>query len=92
MPLIVSLFVAAGLSAASSTEPYVQPPSAPVPAAAATPNVSDGDVVVCKTRAVTGTRFSTRECKTKTEWVNLTREARDFVDRSTHKGCNPNGC
>jgi hypothetical protein len=43
--------------------------------------------MICKSQVQTGTRFSTRICRTKAQWEEQTREARDYVDRQT-TGCN----
>ncbi len=85
MTFIASALTAAALALAAASEGQSTPPAQTIAAAPAstTAPADDGDTVVCKSIEVTGTRFSTRECKTKTQWADITRNARDYVDRST---------
>lgn len=62
----------------------VQAPTTPP---AKVEKASDADQVICKSEAVTGTRFTTRVCRTKGQWEEDAREARDYVNRQT-TGCN----
>jgi cytochrome c5 len=77
-----------GSPAAPSPSPA---PAVIAPAAPATPAATpDGDKIICKTIETTGSRFSTRECATKDQWAERTRQARDFVDANTRLGHCPN--
>lgn len=51
------------------------------------PLEADGQAVICKTIETTGTRFSSRICKTKSEWIAETQAAREFVNKSTSGVC-----
>lgn len=62
-----------------------------VPSSAPTPSADD-QTVVCKTIAVTGTRFPTQECRTKGAWAAQTAAARDFVNKATSGVCTGSVC
>jgi invasion protein IalB len=60
---------------------------APASTPAKVEKTADQDQMICKSQVQTGTRFSTRICRTKAQWEEQTREAREYVDRQT-TGCN----
>ncbi|MFV4649197.1 hypothetical protein ACNJUT_21635, partial [Mycobacterium tuberculosis] len=68
-------------------------PAQPAPDPAAKPAATaKGDTeVVCKTIAVTGTRFGTRQCKSKAEWAAITEAAREYTQKATNPACT-GGC
>lgn len=72
----------------ASTSPQT---TATVPASAA-PVSADDSAVVCKSIAITGTRFPSRQCHTKGEWAAMTAAARDMVDKSTTGHCAGASC
>ena len=93
----MSVLLIIGLAAALQTAPGSDPATAtppPAPAAVA----PDDDKVVCHSRAVTGTRFATKICKTKREWAEQTRHDQDAVNdmqtrsRQMCSGNGPGGC
>jgi hypothetical protein len=55
----------------------------------------DLEVVVCKTRAKTNTRFGTRTCRTRGEWAAIAeqnrREAEDMVGAMRQNPCSAEG-
>ena len=89
MSLIVSFFAAA-LAAAS---PAATPASAPQAVAMAAAPQADEDRIICKSVVATGTRFSTKTCKTKSQWDDAAREAHKFTeDNSSNWGCQSGAC
>ena len=92
----MAYFVVAGVllaqSAVAPTPSPEAPPASPSAAAVASsaPKAPDGDTIVCKTIENTGTRFPTRQCATKDQWAERTRQAREFVDANTRLGHCPN--
>jgi hypothetical protein len=95
--MIVALSLWAGLMAAAPSEAPNAPQAQPAAAAAKPdPGVvvtakSDDQVVTCKSIAVTGTRFPTRQCRTKAEWDGMAASAREFVDKASRPACT-SGC
>ena len=75
--------VAATVAAAQPTS--VSPRETVAPAANAAPAKSsklDGDTMICKSIATTGTRFMTRDCRTKNEWDQLAADSRQLTTDS----------
>jgi hypothetical protein len=64
--------------------------SASAPAAAnSAVEKSDGDRVICKTQAKTGTRFAKKICKTSAQWEAMREEARrSFAEDLQPRGIN----
>ena len=91
--LLCSLLPAAGIadptpSAASTPEPqseHASDASAKAPPAASAPVAADAkqepeDPMICKNRAITGTRFAKKACMPKSEWDAMTAKAeQDFA-------------
>ncbi len=69
------------------------PPAAdPTPHTAQPTDTAKGDnEIVCKTIAVTGTRFGTKQCHTKADWAAQTAAAREFTQKATNPMCGT-GC
>ena len=93
---MISITALAAVFALAAAAPTEAPPASTAPLAVSTPStaapvVDDGDTVVCKRTEVTGTRFSQKVCHTKTDWANMTRDARDMIDHA-RSGCGPKGC
>lgn len=76
---------------AAAPNPDSAPISVGVPATATAPS-SDDEKVVCKTIAVTGTRFGSQICHTKHEWAVEAQAARDFTNRATSGPCTGASC
>jgi hypothetical protein len=97
--MIVLLSVLAALMAPSTVDtPGAPPPPQPAQAApignvnvTAPTQQADDQTPVCKYIAVTGTRFPTRQCRTKAEWTAEAQAARDFVDKASKPPCSA-GC
>ncbi len=87
---IAALSALAG-SVSAAPNPDSAPMSVTVPATA-TPIVADGDKVVCKTIAVTGTRFPEQQCRTKQAWADQVQAARDYVNKATTGPCTGGSC
>ena len=55
------------------------------PGSAATSSAAEGDKLVCKIKARTGTRFPAKTCRTRADWEQITaqhrREASEMIDR-----------
>jgi hypothetical protein len=55
-----------------------------------------GQKIICKERRKTGTRFTTRTCKTADQWDKMAEEhrasAKEMIDRPQIPTCGPNGC
>jgi hypothetical protein len=55
-----------------------------------------GQRVICKEQRKTGTRFTTKTCRTAAQWNKMAEEhraaAKDMVDRPKILACGPNGC
>ena len=78
-----ALMLAAG--PASAADPTPPAATAAAPATMAKPvNVVDGDKVVCKSIAQTGTRFPKKVCLTKSEWFYEHTSAMDAL-RNKHE-------
>ena len=65
--------------------------------AAAVAKADDGDKMICKYRAQTGTRFKTKVCKTAAQWEEMAEQhrvgAKELVDRPQILVCGPQtGC
>jgi hypothetical protein len=72
------------VGSASAADPTPATATTTPPAATAKPvNVIDGDKVVCKTLAQTGTRFTKKVCLTKAEWFYEHTSAMDAL-RNKH--------
>lgn len=86
--LALALMLVAGDAPASN------PPPSPPPASTNTASASDADSqkMVCKTIEVTGTRFPTRECRTKQQWAEMQAAAREYVDKATSGACTGSIC
>ena len=81
-PVLGALMLASGPAWAADPTPTAATTVAP--AAAAKPvNVVDGDKVVCKSIAQTGTRFPKKVCLTKSEWFYEHTSAMDAL-RNNH--------
>lgn len=88
-----------GLAFALLVTPALAQDPAPVDPATATDEAADAgakadmDKVICKKAKVTNTRIKqTRICKTKREWEQMRRDAKDMVDgldRDRHRDMNP---
>ncbi|MHB8284422.1 MAG: hypothetical protein ACYDD1_07075 [Caulobacteraceae bacterium] len=83
------------VAAASLADPAPTPVPTPTPVVAPSTRVSgvsvtaplpDGDKVVCKTTAVTGTRFPTKTCATKAQWAARKQDDRDYLDSMLMEG------
>ena len=71
--------------------------SVPTLPAAAVAKADDGDKMICKYRAQTGTRFKTKVCKTAAQWEEMAEQhragAKELVDRPQILVCGPQtGC
>ena len=68
----------------------------PAGAASTSAKPSDGDTVICRNEEVTGQRFKTRICHTKTQWAALGEYGRSVVEASqmgsSAHTCSGGGC
>jgi hypothetical protein len=74
--VLVSVLGAPAVGWADTTTPPV-----PDVTTSATPGPSDDDIV-CKSEAVTGTRFPTRICQTRRQWKELETSSSDYLSKS----------
>jgi hypothetical protein len=86
MNLIMMMVVVATL-ATQAPAPTPTSVAATTAAAASTP-LKDGDKLVCKSIAVTGTRFTSKVCATKDQWAGRTQDGRDYADHMSRVGLN----
>lgn len=94
MELVAIAFAAAIAAVAPGSAPVSSPrvetPVASTGAAAVATNTPDADAMVCKSIAVTGTRFPTKVCARKSEWAERARSGREYADRMSRVGATPN--
>ncbi|MHB8286241.1 MAG: hypothetical protein ACYDD1_16410 [Caulobacteraceae bacterium] len=74
--LFVAAFVAAGSPPSSTPD---APSPMPQQVASAKP-VDDGDKVLCKTTAETGSHFSSKVCRPKRDWLAMQKAGKDTAD------------
>jgi hypothetical protein len=76
--IAVLAFLAAADPVAAQTAAATQPPAAAAsPAAPAAAKPHDyGDKMVCRSIANTGTRFTSRDCRTQAQWDQLTADSK----------------
>ncbi len=76
------LLAAAAAAVASGQPTSVSPRETVAPAVNAAPAKSSkvsADTMICKSIASTGTRFMTRDCRTKAEWDQLAGDSRQLT-------------
>jgi hypothetical protein len=72
-------------AATSAIPPATVPAAAPAKVAA-----DDEDKIVCKKQETTGSRFATRICHTKAQWVQIEKDSRDMLsDQQSQSYRNP---
>ncbi len=79
------LLIAAAVAAIVAPQPTpVSVKTSPIAAAQAKPiKAVDADTMVCKTIETTGTRFTSRDCRTKGQWDQLAADSRDLTNDFT---------
>jgi hypothetical protein len=86
---VISILAAAGSSAAGPLPPpnsavQTQPPAASAPAA---PGQKLAEKVVCRRTENTGSLLpGPKVCKTASEWAQIRRDSRDYVEATQHNG------
>ena len=75
-PLV--LVMAAALAAGDASTPAPSANPAPDTGRPAAKSMSDPDRVICKTEAITGSRFEKRICRTRLEWDQMTQRAEEM--------------
>ncbi|WP_346839034.1 hypothetical protein [Microbulbifer sp. SAOS-129_SWC] len=75
------------LAACSSTAPVAEKAAAPAqPGASSTiakNEIDPKNQVICKERAITGSRFKQKTCMTAKEWETMSHESKRMVDKAT---------
>ncbi len=74
---------------ASTIPPAARAASTATAATMAPTNAPDTDPMVCKSIAVTGTRFPTKVCARKSEWADRSQAAREYADHMSRTGMPP---
>jgi len=77
-----ALLAAAALSLCATGFAFAQAVEMPPPAATTNAKPNDGDKVICRDEEVTGQRFKSRVCHTKTQWAALGEYGRSLVEAS----------
>ena len=86
MPAVFLLAAAAAaISAASPVPASTRQAEAPAVNAAPPKPIkgADADTMICKSIATTGTRFMSRDCRTKAQWDQLAADSRDMTNDFT---------
>jgi hypothetical protein len=81
---VLAVLVGAPVGDAPGAQPVQATSTEAAGPAAAAPG---GTEIVCKTVAVTGTRFPARQCRTKAEWAGSTKLGREFLDNAGKPPC-----
>ena len=82
--LAAAAFMAAADAPAAAQQPSVTAASAAA-AGAAKPAAANPDQLVCVKTEQTGSRFPKTECRTRSEWRQLTQDSKDLLDDVTTK-------
>ncbi|MGZ6027606.1 MAG: hypothetical protein ACXWKU_21530 [Caulobacteraceae bacterium] len=89
--MIIGFLLAAAVAGATPAEtgPAQTPPAQAQ--VAATTQTNDLDKMVCKRITPTGTRLGGEKvCKTRREWLDITRQSRDALDSNVNRGLQEN--
>ena len=82
---MLAMLLMAAAAAAAPSPTSVSPRETIAPAVNAAPAKASkvsGDTMICKSIATTGTRFMTRDCRTKGEWDQLAADSRQMTSDS----------